>query len=498
MTKRLRQLIVTHDKKIHRLLEILPGAFSWSTILMFFAGSFIFPIYVAYLVIIFDIFWLYKSASFALSSIVSHLRLKASQKMDWLGEVKMFPDWRKIRHIVIIPFANEGIHILERAIQSVAKQDFPLKQIIIVAAAEGRYPENVKLVFQLKEKYQNLFSKLIVTVHRLTPKETAGKHSNENYAARLAKKELIDGGKLDINYCTITSSDCDHCFHPKHFSYLAYNFLDNPNRYLRFWQPAVFFYNNFWRLPAIVRVINTLSTMWNGSVLSRKDRLVSCQNYSLSFRLLEKAGYWDPEIIPEDFHLFFKAYYKTKGRVEVEPIYLPVYADAAESATFWGTIKNTYRQFQRWAWGVSDDPNVIKNYLLTPTVSFWDKTIRLIKLMEDHLLMPVNWFFITLGITVPAFFVREFSRTIIGYTLPQLSAFILNICIIFLIIILYLNAKQRPPRPAGFSRLRAILVPFEFILMPISGFIFGTLPSLDAHTRLMLGKYIEYRITEKV
>jgi len=34
--------------------------------------------------------------------------------------------------------------------------------------------------------------------------------------------------------------------------------------------------------------------------------------------------------------------------------------------------------------------------------------------------------------------------------------------------------------------------------MPIAGFIFTALPGLDAHTRLMLGKYIEYKVTEKV
>lgn len=498
MSAKIRQFIIAHDRQIHRLLEILPGAFSWGTIIFFFTGSFIFPVFIAYLVIIFDIFWLYKSITFATASVISYLRINASQKMDWLGEVKIFPDWEKIHHIVIISFANEAAHILERAVESLVNQDFPLKQITVVIATEGRYPVGEKSARMLEKKYGRRFANFFITVHNLTPEETAGKHSNENYAARWVKKELIDKRKMNINYFTVTSTDCDHCFHPKHFSYLSYCFLDNPRRYLRFWQPAVFFYNNFWRIPAIVRIVNTLNTMWNGSVLSRKDRLVNCQNYSLSLKLLDRAGYWDPTIIPEDYHLFFKAYYKTRGKVEVEPIYLPVYADAAESTTLWGTIKNTYRQFQRWAWGVSDDPNVIKNYLLTPTVSFWDKTIRLIKLMEDHLLMPVNWFFITLGITVPTFFVRTFSRTIIGYNLPKLSAFILNLCVLFLIIILIVNAKQRPPRPAGYSRIRALLLPFEFILMPIAGFIFGTLPSLDAHTRLMLGKYIEYRITEKV
>jgi hypothetical protein len=38
----------------------------------------------------------------------------------------------------------------------------------------------------------------------------------------------------------------------------------------------------------------------------------------------------------------------------------------------------------------------------------------------------------------------------------------------------------------------------EFILLPIVGFFFQALPGLDAHTRLMFGKYLEYRVTEKV
>lgn len=497
MGQRVRQFIIKHDRLVHRLLEILPGTFSWGTIIFFFAGSFLIPIYIAYLVIIFDVFWFYKSVTFAITAVVSYFRIKASEKMDWLGEVKFFPDWQKIHHLIIIPQYKEPAHILERILKSLVDQDFPKKQISVVMATEARDPEGAKKAETLAKTYGCQFANFFITTHQLTPKETAGKHSNENYAARWVKKELIDKQKMNLNYLTITSSDADHCFHPKHFSILSYYFLDNPNRYLRFWQPAVFYYNNFWRLPAITRVVNTFGSIWNGAILSRKDRLISCQNYSLSFKLLHEVDYWNPEIIPEDYHLFFKAYYKKSGRVEVEPLFLPVLADAAEGETLWASIKNTYQQFQRWAWGVSDDPNVIKNYLLTPTVSFWDKTIRLFKLMEDHLLMPTNWFFITLGITIPSFFVKEFSETAIGYTLPQLSGLILGFCLIFLVVILIINAKQRPPRPTSVSRWRALLLPLEFVLMPISGFIFGALPGLDAHTRLMLGKYLKYRVTKK-
>lgn len=494
----MRKFFLKYDKQIHRALEIMPGTISWSTILFYFIGSLTIPLYMAYLVILFDIFWFYKSITFAITAGLSYLRIKASQAMNWLGEVKFFPDWKKIHHVIIITTYKEPLHTLQRTLSSIAKQDFPLKQITVVLATEVRDLQAEEKAKILKARFGRRFANFFITKHELTIGEVVGKASNENYAARWVKRELVDKQSYNIDYLTLTSCDADHCFHPKHFSYLSFRFLDSPHRYNLFWQPAVFFYNNFWRLPAFTRVINTFSTLWNGAVLSRTDRLINCQNYSASFKLVDKVGYWDPDIIPEDYHIFFKAYFKLRGKLEAEPIYLPVYADAAESTTFWKTIVNTYHQYKRWLWGVSDDPYVIKNYFLTPGVPFLDKTIRLIRLLEDHILTPINWFWITLGIMIPTLFVPDFSRTVIGYTLPKISTFILSSCIIFLVIILIINAKQRPPRPEFVSRLRAFLIPLEFILMPLSGLVFGVIPGLDAHTRLMLGRYLEYRVTEKV
>ncbi len=86
-----------------------------------------------------------------------------------------------------------------------------------------------------------------------------------------------------------------------------------------------------------------------------------------------------------------------------------------------------------------------------------------------------------------------------GFNLPNISSFILTLCLLPLGIVVFLDAKkQRPPRPKDVPKIKSFLIPFEFILLPVVGFIFGALPGLDAHTRLMLGKYIEYRVTEKV
>lgn len=495
-----KRFVLNNDKKILRALEILPGFISWNLILFPYWGIFIIPNVVAYFVLAFNIYWFYQSLTITITSAISHLRIQASMRYDWLGDLKNFPDWEKIHHLVVITTYKEPLHILERTLESLAKQTLPKKNISVCLATELAEPEEERIpkVTKLQKKYGKIFANFFVTTHKLEPGEVRGKASNERYATINSKKELVDKQSIDLDHIIVTSCDADHKYHPNHFACLTYKFLDNPKRYFYFWQPAILFYNNIWELPAITRVPNTLMSIWNLSQLPRKDRLINAQNYSLSLKLLHEVDYWDPDKIPEDWGIFFKAYYKKNGLVEVEPIYLPVYADAALSTSFFKTIKNQYEQIKRWAWGASDDPWIIKNYFLTADVPFLDKTMRLIHVIWAHFLWPVNWFVITIGLTLPTFLNPNFGRTTLGYMVPKLSSLVLTIALGFLGIMLIFDKIYRPERPKKFPAWRALLLPFEFILMPITGFFFNALPGLDAHTRLMLGKYIEYRVTEKV
>lgn len=491
--------IEKHDKQVLRILEILPGFFSWNLILLPYWGIFVFPTFVAYFVLFFNIYWFYQSLQIAIGAIVSHLRIQAAKNYNWMADVKGFPDWQKIKHIVIIPTYKEPLHILERTLSSLASQKFPAKQIIVVLAMEEK--EDIEARNEkwkiLNHKFKDVFGQFFQTVHRLETGEVAGKASNERYAALWLKKNYLDRFNINLDYLTVTSCDADHKFHPQHFAALTYKFLDNPSRYKMFWQPSVMFYNNIWEVPAITRVPNSLMSILNLSQLTRRDRLINTANYSLSFKLLDQVGYWDADKIPEDWGIFFKAFYKMGGGIEVEPIYLPLLADAPQSTSFWKTLTNQYKQIQRWAWGVSDDPWIIKNYFLVK-MPFWEKTMRLINVIWAHFLWPVNWFIITIGLTVPTLLNPAFGRTALGYTVPRLSSFILTLALIFLAIMFGIDNIHKPARPKNFPFWRLILTPFEYILMPIAGFFFGALPGLDAHTRLMLGKYLEYRVTEKV
>lgn len=488
------------DKFIQRLLEILPGFVSWNLILFPYWGIIVIPNVVAYTILIFNLYWFYQSAMLSVTAIVSHYRMQASMKYDWKADLTSFPDWQKVRHFILIVNYKEPLHILERILESIANQTLPQKLIVPVIAMEAREPEEMRdeKVKALKKKFAKRLPNLTFTFHSLVSGEVVGKASNEKYAAMEMKRLMIDKGLVDLEYATVTSSDADHVYHPNHFACLTYKFLDNPKRYKYFWQPVVMFYNNIWKIPAITRVPNTLMSIWNLSQLTRKDRLINGQNYSLSFKLLHETGYWDADKIPEDWGIFFKALYETGGGIEVDGIYLPVFADAAESTSLFKTLKNQYQQVTRWAYGASDVPWWIKYYFLKKDVPFWDKTSRLIYALWAHFTWPVNWFLITVGLTLPTLLNPAFGRTALGYMVPKISSFVLTIALAFLLITIVIDNVYKPPKPATFAWWRRILVPFEFILMPIAGFFFSALPGLDAHTRLMLGKYMEYKVTEKV
>jgi len=493
-------LITKFPRQSQRLFEFLPGLVSWSLILFPVWGSFVFPLVVAYFIIAFDIYWLYRSITTAVLSTLAFFRIRANELYNWMEDVEDFADWKKVYHVVVIPTYKEPGATLVRTLEALVNQTVGPKQIIPVVAFEQRAGEEINAPREklLVNKFGKSFAKIVFTYHPANiVGELVGKSSNAAWGAKEFKKELLKHKDWDMDKMTISSIDSDVVLHRQYLAALTYQFLDSPARYRRIWQGAIVFYNNIEKIPWPMRVFNRMASVYYMGLLMRPDRLINFSTYSLSLRLMDEVGYWDSDVIPEDYRIFFKAYFDTGGEVEVEPIFLPVFADAAESTSFIKTFINTYEQVKRWAWGASDDPYILKRYFLDKKAPFVDKTIRVMKVMEDHLLWPVNWFIVTLGATLPPLLNREFNRTVIGKTLPQVSSAILTISLIGMLLLIFVDIKARP-RQKDLPLWRKLVSPFEFLLLPVVGFVFGALPGLDAHSRLMMGRYLEYRVTEKI
>ncbi|MFA6814230.1 MAG: glycosyltransferase family 2 protein [Candidatus Pacebacteria bacterium] len=489
-----------HPIRTKRALEILPGFTSWFLILFPIWGSFLVPKFVAYYVIVFAVYWLYRSINLAIFASIAQNKVKKNSKNDILPKLKkQFPQrWQTIHHLIIIPTFQEPLSTLENTLLGLSKQSFPRKNIHIMLSFEEREGNEAdKKAAYLEKKFGKVFGHLWSTKHPDIPGEIKGKSSNTAWGARKAKKLLVDQVGIPLENITITSEDADAILHPYYFSYLTHSFLTSKKPYNKSWQAGICFYNNIWQVPAPIRVLAATQSVTQIYILARRDRLINFSTYSVSLKHIEDIGYWDTDVIPEDYRLFFKSYFAKDGDFEVEPIFLPIYADAAQSTGFWSSMRNQYEQIKRWAWGVSDDAYIIRHYVLSDKAPFIDKTLRVFKVIEDHFLWPVNWFAITVSAMLPPLLNQQFSRTIIGKTLPQVSSTLLTMSMISMLSIFVIDAKNRPPRPNK-NFWSYISQPLEFLLIPVVGFFFSALPGMDAHTRLMFGKYLEYRVTEKV
>lgn len=494
----MKRLIERYPNKSHRLFEIIIPLISWGIITMPLWLSFWHPAVVAYFVIAFDVYWFYKSFSLAVNGIRAYLTLSAHVKVDWLALAQKHAAWKKIHHVIIIPEYGEPISVLRGTLNNLIKQDFPHQHITIILATEERDTHAQTTSEILKKEFEHRFKHFWITKHPSIPNEVAGKSSNMAWAGKQVAQWLTQKG-YDLSNVTVTSCDADVMLHPKYFSYLTAVFLSDPDRKYRFYQPAIMFYSNIWRIPLPGRVLNTISSVFNLSLLKQGKRLINFSTYSVCLNTVQQVGFWGVDVIPEDYHLFFKTYFSLGEKVQTRPIFLPVLADAAESHGFWKTMGNQYEQYKRWAWGVSDVPYVLYQYFSSKTaIPFWDKTVRVLYLLEQHILWPTNWFILTLGSTIPPIVNRSFARTALGHNLAQISSGILTVSIVFLIIAIVLAARTRPPRPKEFRAWKIPILYLQWFTLPVISFFLGALPGLDAHTRLMLGKRLEYRVTEKV
>src|SRR4030043_261476 len=435
----MKEFVERHDARIQRFLEILPGTLAWTIILFPLWGAFFMPRIVAYFTVGFLVFWFYRSFQAAFLGLAGYIKIKQAEKINWYQQYLKDKDqnslaWEEIKHLIIIPNYNESVEKLSKTLDCLVKQKYLNKeQMMVVLAMEGRAEGSRQRAKELAKKFKGQFGQLITSIHPDGIKgEIRGKASNEAWAAKLAKKVLVDKKGYDMNKITITSCDADSCFHPKYFSSLTNEFALNKKRYLRFWQSPI---------------------VW---------------------------------------HNFLQTFFDNWGEVEVEPIFHPTSIDAPEGANYFGSLKNRYLQCRRHAWGCTDIPFAIKLALKHPEIPVWTKFFRIYKIVETHLIWSTNWFILTLGAWLPALVNPVFKQTALGYNLPRISRIILTACLVFLFIIIALDFSLRPKKPKDFPRWKTAFEYLQWVLMPVATLLMSVIPGLHSQTQLMTGKRLEY------
>jgi hypothetical protein len=553
------------DPKEHRLqrfFECIPGAIAWFTLIGMFAFSFLVPFWVAVFIIVFDIYWLFRTVYISAYSIAAYKKMQRHKQIDWMevcrkisepekyldeinekikllrGEYrrnfwKLFVksrkkvkeklylfleirkeieevlkrdqskmmNWEDVYHVVMLPTATEGPEIIEPAIQAVADSNYPNEKFIILLATEERENKESRehKINYLKDKFKNTFFDFLVTVHKVAAGEMKTKASNTTYAAKQLKKYLEEKN-IPLERVILSNFDCDTCAHPDYFAALAFKYATEPRRLNFAYQPLPMYHNNIWDTNAFVRIIVTGSSFWHMVEAMRPEHMVTFSSHSEAFKTIVDVDYWPVNVISEDSIIFWKGYSYFGGDYEVKPIYLPVSLDAVLAGTYWKTIVNQYKQKRRWAYGIENFPLLARAFLKSKKIPLRKKAKHLFTMLEGHWSWATNSFIIALLGWLPVIIGgSEFNQSTLAHNLPYLTRYLMNAALIGLVVSMFLSLMLLPPRPARYTRKRYIYMFLQWFLVPITAPFLGAMPAVDSQTRILFGKYFgEFWVTEKV
>jgi len=484
-------------KLFTRFGEVIIPILAWIIILLPFILSPFRPALMAYLIIAFDLYFLYKSVVTAYFASLSYVKINFYKTVEFNKKILKLKNGSKLKHFVVIPNYKEPIYKLEETIAAIEGTDYPYKDISVVLAFEKRELEAEDKEKIIRKNWDHKLLKIYAFYHEIAEGEAPGKASNQTFAVKELYKDCIKNN-LDPKNCIITICDADSLVPKNYFSYLSHEILNDSQRDFHFYWAPVLLYNNFWQLPFFVRMQATLSSILRLAFLSQKNNLIQISTYSTNLWMLKQINFWDVDIIPEDWHIYFQAFFKFGEKVKTIPLYTIVNGDAVYSGSVFKTFLSRYEQEKRWAWGVTDVSYFWNNLFITPHISAFLKLKKLFYLVETHLLWPTAFFVLTVSSWIPPLINPVFNRTVLGFLLPQLTGFILTLSTAMLLFYTVLDYKLRHNLN---QKTKLPYIPLLFVqwyLLPIISFILSALPALDAHTRLLFGKKIVYKVTEKV
>ncbi len=489
------------ERTIFRFFEILPGASSWGILFLAVILSWKKPIWIAFFIITYTIFWLFRTIYFSFHLWISYKKMRKSEKTNWLEKVKKFPRWEDMYHLIVAPMYKESIDIVRDDLKSLERSDYPNNKMIVVLACEERAIADTKETAEKIEKeFGSKFFKFMITWHPSNiAGEIAGKGSNETWAARKAKEKIIDPLKIPYKNIIFSSFDIDTCIFPKYFSCLTYYYLSVKNPARTSFQPVPVYINNIWQAPVFSRVFSFSSTFWHTINQERQEKLVTFSSHSMSFETLVDVGFKQTNVVSDDSRIFWQCFLKYSGNYRVQPLYYPVSMDANAAGSIWRTMINIYKQQKRWAYGAENIPYFLFGFLKNNKISLKKKFYLGLSSIEEYiswatssiLIFLLGWLPLLLGGQV-------FAQTLISYNLPLIVSKITTLSMLGLLLSVYLSFILIPPKPPEYGRFKSFIFAFSWVLFPFMMIFFTSFPALDAQTRLMFGKYMGFWVTEKV
>lgn len=519
---------LSESKWFYRFLEIIPGLLAWLFILSPFIFAFIVPVWVAIFILIYCVYFLFKSVNIARHLISGFFRLQRNMRVDWLSRLKktenidelrkylkkqyqlkkgiynyedllqiqnllgdqgIIKNWKAITHVIVVAYLNEPYEILDPTINAIINGDYPSKKIMVVIAAEDRNRGETEIILEkMKNKYANRLAEFKIYWHKVAEGEVIGKGPNISNAGKMFFKDY--GEKLNPEDVIVTNLDADHIVHRQYLSRLTYLYVIDPNRDRATYQPVPLLFNNIWDAPFFCRIQAVGSSFWQMVEGMRPFRLRTFAAHAQSLATLLVTDFWATNTIVEDGHQYWRTYFAYNGDISMVPLFIPVYQDAVLGENVKEAFVNQYKQRQRWAWGVSDFPYVVKKSLEHKEIPLYEKLLQTFRQFAGNFSWSTSSFVLAFA-WVPLIFNKHFQDMVFAHNLIFYTSTILRVVWIGIIINIWISMILLPPRPKKFTKWKNLEMVFQWIFAPIVAIFVSSLPALDSQTRLMIGKKLD-------
>jgi cellulose synthase/poly-beta-1,6-N-acetylglucosamine synthase-like glycosyltransferase len=490
------------QEKNNRIFKIIPGLVSWSILLAFIVLAIVSPITCAISIIVFDFYWIIRTAYLTSLLIIAYQKLTKEKTRDWLEDcLRLGPEkkWEELYHLIIFPVYNEGLKILRPSLEALKQCHYPKDKMIIIISFEDRHKPSHENAQILEREFKADFFEFYITFHPDgLPGEKRTKGANATWAAKEARNIISDKG-IPCQDVIISCFDADTCVDKEYFGCLTYNFCTCTKPHQASYQPTPVYNNNIWHAPSFSRLVEISASFCQMIESMRLEKFVTFSSHSMSFKTLIDIGYWPVDMVSDDSVVYWKAFLFYNGDYRVIPLNITVSMDAAYSTNFFKTIMVQYKQKRRWAWGIENFPFLLLGFQKNDKIPTFTKIRRAFHLLESHVSWAIWAIIITVMAPLPILLGGAFfSQTTLSYNLPRITGLLLNFTLGTSLVWIILSRTILPPRPKDVPWAKNILMIVEWVTVPFIILLLGSTPALDAQTHLMLGKYMEFSPTEKI
>lgn len=486
-----------------RLWQIIPGLLSWTTLIGLTALAILLPFWIAIFVIAYDVYILIRAVYMAIHLVYAYNKLKRFAAISWRKKLEELRhqdvDWRSVHHCIVLPTYSESLSVLRESIRALAESDFPLSQLHVAVGFEDRSGQEARTrATALHQEFGTTFRTFLTTFHPDSlPGEKRVKSANATWALKRLEEKTAPLN-IPVRNVLVSNFDSDTIVNSNYFSYLTHVFITHSDRYHVSYQPIPLYNNNLWDAPAFSRVIAIGSTFWQLIESTRPERLVTFSSHSMTLQALHDVGYWQRDIISEDSRIFWQCLLRYNNHYRTEPLYTTVSMDAALAPTLFQTLVSQYRQQRRWAWGIENFPYLVEGFIRNKRIPWHLKALYLFRTVEGHyswatapiIVAGLGWLPILFG-------GPEFHTTVLSYSLPFVTRTLMTVAMFGLVIsasIAFMLLPQKPPR-LGKWRYGGMAV--QWALVPVMATILSAFPALDAETRLMIGRDLDFHVVQK-